>query len=187
MQRTVWDWAETASLLTGFATWSSVSVGLPGSAGAYRMQGEAWDDLLTGGDVLLEHVPRDRDSGGDCAPMTYRAVGVVLAVDSTGATFSALGSDLAVIAQSTQLSTADSGPSAFCADYDAVPWFHARCCETCPSFGGSYWQGEAHPMAVYLDTRLDSAGRLARDVCPSGAAASSSGYEGVNAMSLYLR
>ena len=187
VQRTVWDWAETASLMTGYATWSTASVGVPGGEGAYRMRGEAWDDLLTSGDVLLVHVPRDSASGGDCAPMTYRAAGAALTVDATGATFAALGPDLAVIAQSTQLSTEDSGPSSLCAGYDAVPWFHNRCCETCPSFGANYWQGEPHPMAVYLDTRLDSEGRLARDVCPSGAAASSSSYEGVNAMSLYVR
>ena len=73
---------------------------------------------------------------------------------------------------------------------DAVPWFYSSCCTTCPTFGGSYWTDEAHPMASYIDTTEDYYGNLDADVCSSGAAQpndNSSSYEGANIMEYYIR
>ena len=88
----------------------------------------------------------------------------------------------------TTLSASDSGPSTHCPNnYDAVPWFYSSCCTTCPTFFGSYWTDEAHPMASYISSTSDIYGNIDSDVCSSGAAVSSIGYEGVNDMAYFLR
>jgi hypothetical protein len=191
VQRSVWDWAQSGQLNTGWAAWRGEDRGAPARAGAaFRLRGERWDDLLVSGELLMRHVARDRDTGADCAPLYYTGRDFRLTVDATSATLSQWPTQVggATMVNNTAFSTTDSGPSLHCPrDYGALPWFYSSCCTTCPTFKGGYWADAAHPMASYLDWAQDLFGRTAAQVCPSGAALSSSGYEGINSMEIFAR
>ncbi len=187
VQRTVWDWTESELLDTGYATWYGSTLGDASPGGAFRLAGEYWDDLNVDLDHMLVHVSRDAASGGDCDPLYYLGTDGQYTITDTSASLTGLSSGV-YMTNSTELSTTDSGPSSYCpSGYDADPWFYSDCCTTCPTFKGGYWADEAHPMASYISDTADLNGNIDADVCPSGAAVSSSGYEGVNDMEYYLR
>jgi hypothetical protein len=189
VQRTVWDWADSGQLLTGFSDWATVSVGDPGVGTAWRFEGQAWPDLLVDGDMLIAHTLRRDSDGVSCDPLYYTGSGASFAVDtaSATATLSGLVSSV-VLANTTELSTTDSGSGSSCpTDNNAVPWFYTSCCTTCPTFGGAYWSGDPHPMASYMAGTADLNGQVAADVCGGDAPAASNGYYGDNMMEIYLR
>ena len=190
LQRTVWDWSESEQLVTDYSDWYGATVGDADEGNVYRMAGEGWEDLNEDLEHMLVIVPRDETSGSDCSPMYYLGTDGTLAITSSAASLSAITADV-TMTNSTGLSTTDVGSYTTCInDYDAVPWFYSHCCTTCPTFGSSYWDDEAHPMASYLDTTADAYGNLDADVCSSGAAQpndNAASYEGANIMEYYLR
>ena len=187
VQRTVWDWSDSSQLATSQAQWSGTTYGDPAAGYAYRMAGDLWPDLQRDVEHMLVHTPRDAATGADCGELTYIGTGGTYAVSASATTLSAITASV-TFANDTSLSTTDTGPSTACVNsFDGVPWFYSYCCTTCPTFFGSYWSDEAHPMASYLDSVADENGLLDSDVCPSGTAVSSYGYEGVNAMAYFLR
>ena len=187
VQRTVWDWADSSLLQTDYATWYGSTLGSADAGSAFRLSGQYWDDIDSGLEHMLTHVPRDAATGEDCAPLYYVGSDGTLTITETAASLSSIYSTV-YFTNATDLSTTDSGPSTTCVnDYDADPWFYSYCCTTCPTFGGGYWTDEAHPMASYISDTADVNGNIDVDVCPSGAAVTSSNYEGVNVMEYYLR
>jgi hypothetical protein len=187
VQRTVWDWTDTSLLQTGYSDWYGTTLGDADSGEAYRMAGEDWDEVDADDEMLMVHTARDRGSLADCSPLYYEGSNASFTITSTSASVTPITSDVLLV-NSSVLGTEDAGPGSVCVnDYDAVPWFYSYCCTTCPSFFGGYWSDEGHPMASYLDTTADLDGNTAADVCPSGAAISSGGYEGINVMEVYVR
>ncbi len=190
IQRTVWDWTETSLLLTDYADWYGANLGSADPGQAFRLAGANWSVVGAGGELMAVHHARDSASLGDCEPLYYTGSGGTLAITSSSASFGSLSS-AASLTNAEDLSTTDAGPSTECVNgYDAVPWFYSNCCTTCPSFMGSYWSDEAHPMASYTDTRPDIFGRTTADACPSGVPVpneNGGGYEGVNVMEYYVR
>ena len=187
VQRTVWDWSDSSQLDTGYATWYGSTLGDPTGGFAFRLAGRYWSDLNLDQEHMLLHVPRDGTTGADCAELVYIGTGGAYTITSSSTSLSAITAPV-TFANTTTLSTADSGPSSACVNnYDATPWFYTNCCTTCPTFDGTYWTDEAHPMASYIDGTPDEYGNVDADVCSSGAAVTSYGYEGVNVMEYYLR
>jgi hypothetical protein len=187
VQRTVWDWADTRILETGYGTWYGASLGDPDEGNAWRLAGAAWAYLDTAAELMAVHHARDASSGADCDPLYYTATGASF-TSTSSSTVVATPSSSVILVNNNQLATADGGYGRVCVNnYDAVPWFYGGCCTTCPSFAGGYWSDSAHPMASYLDSTADLYGQTAADVCPSGSATSSYGYEGVNSMSFFVR
>jgi hypothetical protein len=192
VQRTVWDWADSALLHTGYGDWYGSTLGDPDPGQAYRLAGELWADLNVEHEHLMVHVAQDGGDASDCEPLYYLGSSGIYTISSTTALLSSLVSTVDIMSGS-ELSTTDSGPSSACvqAPKYGVPWFHGACCLTCPTFGGAAWSDQPHPMAAYLDTDPDLYGNLDSDVCPSGAATKNAGgagsFEGVNAMEYYLR
>ena len=188
VQRTVWDWTDSSQLMTAYADWHGTTVGDPDVGTAYRMAGEHWSALNTSLDHLLVHTPRDDDgAGSDCGELYYLGTGGAFTIDSSSTSLSTVSSSV-TFANTTQLSTTDGGPSSACVtSYNAVPWFYTTCCTTCPTFGAGYWLDGAHPMASYIDSTADDYGNTDADVCGSGAAVTSLGYEGINIMEYYIR
>lgn len=187
VQRTVWDWTETSQLETGYADWYAATLGDPNPGFAWRAPGEVWAALAAEEEMMTAQVPRDEASGGDCGTLYYQGSNVSFTTTSATTEVSSIYSSVYLV-NATELSTTDSGPDQACVNrYGAVPWFYSGCCTTCPSFAGSYWSDAPHPMASYIDSTADIHGQRSADVCPSGAAISSYGYEGVNSMEIYLR
>ncbi len=186
VQRTVWSWSESSQLDTSLSQWRGTTYGDPAPGYAFRLAGELWPTLQVEQEHLLVHVARDL-SGSDCAPLYYIGTGGAYTVSSTSTTITSISSTATFINSAT-LSTNNSGPSSYCVNsYDGVPWFYSSCCTTCPTFKGGYWSDTAHPMASYLDVTADEYGNIAANVCSTGAAVSSYGYEGVNDMAYFLR
>jgi hypothetical protein len=187
VQRTVWDWSDSSQLQTSYATWYGSTLGDPSSGNAFRMAGRYWTHLDAETDHMLLQVPRDSSTGADCGELVYLGTGGSYSISSSTTTLSAITATV-TFANTTTLSSTDTGPSTACVNgYDAVNWFYTSCCTTCPTFQGSYWSDEAHPMASYISSTPDEYGNLDADVCASGAAVTSYGYEGVNVMEYYLR
>ncbi len=190
LQRTVWDWSESSALVSDYSDWYATTVGDPDTGSVYRMAGQGWGDLNEDLDHLIVITARDDSDGSDCEPLYYMATAGALSVTSTATTTSSWSSTVTLI-NSTTLTTTDTGDYTACvSDYDAVPWFYSYCCTTCPTFGGSYWSDEAHPMASYIDSTADLYGYTDADVCPSGAAIANvngSSYEGANVMEYFIR
>ncbi len=191
IQRTVWDWSDSEQLLTDYADWYGATVGDPDTGMAYRLAGERWSDLNVEQDILLVLTARDGDgTGGDCAPLYYQGTYASFTIDSTGTSLTGLSASVTMV-NSSELSTVDQGSDSYCVtDYSAVPWFYGSCCTTCPTFFGSYWTDEAHPMVSYIQGTADLYGSVDADVCASGAAEpteGSTGYFGINEMAFYLR
>ncbi len=189
IQRTVWDWTDSGQLWTGFADWEGTTSGDPDTGTAFRYEGGAWDDLATGGEMMMRHEPRRDSDGTSCDPLYYTSSGGTFTVDATAGTAELSGlSGGVTMVNATELSTLDSGPSSWCpSDYGAVPWFYSSCCTTCPTFKGGYWTDDPHPMASYLYSTLDLNGQDADDVCGGDAVIESLGYYGINVMEIYLR
>lgn len=187
IQRTVWDWGDSSQLDTGYADWYGLTLGTADPGYTFRLAGEAWPLLDVDREVLTVQWARDLTTEADCDPLYYEGTNTEFTVSGTEATVSSISASI-YFTNSTALSTADSGASSDCVNlYDAVPWFYSSCCTTCPTFKGGYWLDDPHPMASYVDVTPDLYGAMAVDVCPSGAAVVSSGYEGVNTMEFYLR
>ena len=187
VQRTLWDWTDSKLLLTGYSTWYGSTLGAADAGEAFRLAGRSWPTVGASGDMLAVHYARDRSSTKDCDPLYYTGDGGTWSVTSSATSYSGWTSTV-TLANTTALSTSDSGASSYCVTgYNAIPWFYTSCCTTCPTFLGGYWTDSAHPMASYLDSTKDHYGNTTASVCPSGNAVVSSGYEGVNTMEIYLR
>jgi hypothetical protein len=189
LQRTVWDWSESSVLVTDYSDWYAYTVGSPETGSVYRMAGEGWGDLNEDLDHLLVITARDSVDDSDCDPLYYIGTSGTLSISSTAATSSVWSATVNMI-NDTTLATTDTGSSTCVSSFDAVPWFYSYCCTTCPTFGGSYWTDEAHPMANYLDTTADEYGYTDADTCTSGAAIpndNGSSYEGANVMEYFIR
>ena len=188
-QRTVWSWTDSSILLTDYSDWYGSTLGAADAGEAFRLAGEGWAELNVDEDHLLVHYARDYSSTGDCDPLYYIGTGGAYTITSSSTSVTTPTTTSSIIMMNTAgLSTTDTGGSSGCVNsYDAVPWFYTSCCTTCPTFEGSYWSDTAHPMASYLNGSKDENGYTTADVCPSGAAVSSYGYEGVNEMEYYLR
>ncbi|MFH1463952.1 MAG: MopE-related protein [Pseudomonadota bacterium] len=192
VQRTLWGWAESHVLWTTYKEWTDDQQGDADEGSAYRLPGLMWPDLNVDGDVLAVMVARDGGDGSDCAPLRYKGTGATLTVDTSLTTISGLAASVS-LTNSTTLSATDLGSATSCVlvpNY-GVPWFYGGCCSTCPTFKGTAWTDEPHPMANYLDVTADLDGLTVADTCPSGAAIHSyfgiGTYEGVNVMEFYLR
>ncbi|MBN2798190.1 MAG: hypothetical protein JXX28_03515 [Deltaproteobacteria bacterium] len=188
IQRTVWDWAESGQLMTGYTGWYADTVGVADGPGAYRLQGSWWQDLNTLQDHLLVHTLRQEADGASCEPLYYLGSEGLYAVDRTTAKMSGLISTVSFFNGREELSTMDSGPSVGCVTGggQAVPWFYSGCCATCPTFLGDYWPDEPHPMQHYTDDVADMYGHLQGDVC-AGPVAAGRSYWGGNEMSYFIR
>ena len=189
IQRSVWDWADTSLLWTDYADWYGIHQGNAAVGEAFRLAGMAWTTVGARGELLGILQARDSSSLTDCDPLYYTASGGTISISATAADLGAL-SGVVPLTNAPQLSTTDSGPSSTCvSDYGAVPWFYSTCCTTCPTFFGSYWSDEPHPMASYVDAQPDINGLTTANTCPSGAAlpANQASYEGINVMEFYLR
>ncbi len=191
VQRTVWDWAVSELLWTGYSDWYGSTIGVAQEGEAYRLAGELWSFLNFDREILAVHQARDAADSSSCDPLYYTGESATLSVSASEAWLTGLVSDVDLVS-STELSTRDSGGYSSCvtAGY-GVPWFYGGCCITCPTYKGAAWSDEPHPMAKYLDTDVDLYGLTDLDACPSGASeknASGAGvYEGVNVMEFYLR
>ncbi|MFT5684313.1 MAG: hypothetical protein ACI8RZ_005254, partial [Myxococcota bacterium] len=189
LQRTVWDWSESSVLVTDYSDWYASTLGDPDIGYVYRMAGEGWSDLNTDFDHLITITARDATDSSDCDPLYYIGTAGTFTISSTAAT-STTWTSAVTLMNSTTLATTDTGSDTCVSNYDAVPWFYSSCCTTCPTFGGSYWTDEAHPMASYINTTADEYGYTDADACPSGAAVSNdsgSSYEGANVMEYFIR
>ena len=181
-QRTVWDWSQSSTLLTNYASWYQTSVGSPTTGNAYRLNGQMWDELNVNLDHMLAHTARDNASGGDCDTLYYTGTNGSLSISSSATSISGFSASVSFFSDNTFEAYGTICPNS----YNAVPWFYTQCCSTCPTFGYPYWS-TPHPMASYLDGVPDHYGNTTGNSCPSGAAITSSTHEGINSMEYYLR
>jgi hypothetical protein len=191
IQRTVWDWSESSALMTDYADWRALNIGDPSPGFAWRLAGDAWPAQYGQAQMQLRVVARDAASGEDCAPQVYIGDGSTLTVDAGGANLATVTHvDGFIMANSTSLSTPNSGPSPVCTQppSEGVPWFYGNCCASCPTYKGGYWADTPHPMHIGINTQ-DLYGLTDAAACPSGAAQLASGgrYRGINAMEYLLR
>jgi hypothetical protein len=189
VQRTVWSWNASQALHTSYAAWHDMTIGMP-ATGAYRLAGEHWPEVTSKGEMMVVHRVRTT-AGGACQPLYYRETGGTLSVSATATTFTGL-TGAAALADSTTLLTTDNDPApASCVNmYDAVPWFYAGCCTTCPTFGGAYWTDEPHPMQSYTGTTADLFGNTEAQACAGQTVRvtdNGSPHRGDDSMEVYLR
>lgn len=185
VQRTVWDAAKTAPLLTDYPTWHGMTIGSPSPGDGYRLAGKHWQSLNVVKGHMLAHALRKAGDGTSCAPLRYLGAGGTLMIDGAQAKLTGLSASVNMI-NSTTLSTTKSGPGQGCVNnYSASPWFYADCCSTCPTYKGVYWD-EPHPMVNYIGTP-DSLGVTAAVACGGDAVLASFAYTGVNVMEYFLR
>lgn len=201
VQRTRWSWSASMALLTGFAGWHDADVGAPAAGNAYRLAGKHWPALAAQGGLMVSHRLRTTTSGA-CSPLWYVGTGGTLTVDAatSTATFEGLEQPVPIVHNTmpttAELSTRDSGPSMGCTADSVdgfpgalgVPWFYTGCCNTCPTFLGSSWSDEPHPMVAYTDT-ADITGNTEVSVCTGQSIqlANGGGHRGVDTMEMYLR
>ena len=186
VQRTVWDFAESSTLLTAFGTFYNTSQGTPQPNDAYRLSAPLWTELNVDLDHMLIHTARDAITGADCNPLYYVGTngGFTLNSSSLNISINAFSSTVSFFADG---SFDALGMGSNCTGgYNAVPWFYTGCCSTCPTFAGSYYS-PARPMASYIDSVADLYGNTSANACSSGAAVSSLGYEAMNSMEYFLR
>ncbi len=184
IQRTTDDWADTGMLTTDYATYYGSTLGDLG--GAYRLAGEFWTTVGPSDELLLAVNPRLSDGSACDGDLYYQASSLGLDIPPGGpATASGYSQPVTILTAAT-LSTTDSGPSTNCVNlHGATPWFLGACCDTCPTYGGNYYNPPS-PMVRYLDTDADMYGNLADDVC-DGVLDQASVYEGATALEFYLR
>jgi hypothetical protein len=191
VQRTRWANAESQVLRGTFAHWADATVGSPDPGNAYRLAGVHWPELDGRGGLMVVHRLRTA-GGGACAPLSYIATITSVEVDRPAQTATVTGLAQTVqIANGPSLSTTDAGPGQACANAPnyGVPWFYTSCCSTCPTFQGTYWNDEPHPMVSYTTTP-DFFGNTETQVCGGQAVRTSDnggGYRGVDSMEIYLR
>ena len=186
VQRTVWDFAESSTLLTTFGTFYNNSQGTPQPNDAYRLSAPLWTELNVDLDHMLVHTARDSSTGADCNPLYYVGTngGLTLSSSSLSVSINAFSSAVSFFSDG---SFDALGMGSNCTGgYNAVPWFYTGCCTTCPTFGGSYYS-PARPMASYVDSTPDLYGNTSANACSSGAAVSSYNYEAMNSMEYFLR
>lgn len=191
VQRTRWAWADSSKLHTDFATWATMTIGMPQPGNAYRLAGTMWPSLAVKGDVMLAHRIRTT-TGGACNPLYYVGTGSTITVDTAGQTamIANLTQPVGIIAD-PRLTTTSTGPNAVCVNAPnfGVPWFYSVCCSTCPTYQGGYWTDEPHPMESYSDT-ADATGKTEAQVCAGQSIVrdqSGSTFRGVDSMEVYLR
>jgi large repetitive protein len=183
VQRTVWDYSYSVQLMTNYSSWYSSTVGDPSPGQVFRLNGQLWDELNVDLDHLFAHTPRDNSSGSDCGTLYYTGNNGAFSISGSATSISGFQSNVTFFSDNTF-----DAAGTLCPDnYTAVPWFYTTCCTTCPTFKGSYWSDEAHPMASYLNSVNDIFGNNSNTTCPSGSARTSIGYEGINSMEYYLR
>jgi hypothetical protein len=185
VQRTVWDWSKSQALYTDFSTFYGNTVG--SLADAWRLRGSAWLALNVKREMLMVHYVR-KQNGQSCAPLFYKATNVPMSADPANAVFSLASISQSVpMVDSSDFSTTSSGPSAQCvADNSLVPWFYGKCCSTCVTLAGGYWNDAPHPSANYLGS-ADIFGRNVTNACGSDPPMTSNGFWGVDRMEVYLR
>ena len=186
VQRTVWDFNESATLLTNFSSFYNSISGTPQPNDAYRMSGPLWSELNVELDHMLVHTARDASSGVDCSPLYYVGTDGAFALSTSALSVTTSTFNASVSFFSDGTFDAQGMGSNCTGVYNAVPWFYTHCCSTCPTFAGSYYS-IARPMASYVDNTPDLFGNTTGNSCPSGAAVSSNGYEAMNSMEYYLR
>lgn len=191
LQRSLWNAAENGALSTGLAAFLQQEVGGPDAGLTYRRRGSEWAALSRAGELLLVATPRDRVTGLDCAPLHHAAPALLSAPAGVPELAGPVLDDGVVLVPGRLLSTLDSGPASACvsAPSAAAPFFHAACCETCPSIASPLWNDGPHPTATWLHLP-DDAGLTEVDICPSGAAIEADGSpfgRGLNALEIYVR
>ena len=186
VQRTVWDFAESSTLLTYFSSFYNTTIGTPAPNDAYRLSGPLWSELNVELDHMLVHTARDAGSGVDCSPLYYIGTDGAFTLSSSSLSISTSTFDADVSFFSDGSFDALGMGSNCSGSYNAVPWFYTGCCTTCPTFAGGYYS-PARPMASYINTTPDLYGNIDANVCPSGSAVSSLNYEAMNSMEYYLR
>ena len=204
VQRTVWSWAASQSLLTGFTAFWEQTIGDVGAiGGAWRAAGKLWLAWNVERELLIAYTPRKAvGPGNSCATLFYRGTGALLSahVAQKSMTLSGLqglpGFDSSVFS----LSTDDSGPAASTCvkDARAVPWFYTACCSTCPTYFGGYWLDEPHPMVGFIGSAADLNGQTVAEACGNDAPRKSDdppsadnplghAFYGLNRLEVYLR
>lgn len=192
IQRTRWQWSTSMPLHTAFDAWHDTTVGTPAIGNAYRLAGAHWPALAADGDLMVSHRVRTT-AGTACNPLWYIGRGAMFAIDRTAKSVTLTNLTASVpLAASTVLSTLDSGPdSAVCIQSSlGVPWFYGSCCSTCPTYQGSYWNDEPHPMTSYVGDQPDFFGKVEADVCAGQTpriADNASVFRGIDTMEMYVR
>jgi hypothetical protein len=199
VQRTRWAWSASQALFTNYAAWHDGTIGTPAVGNAYRLAGANWKAVAVQGHLMVSHRVRTTANTA-CNPLYYVAKGGTLMVNRTAqtATFTGLTQPASLVADPpASLRTTNSGPmeADICVNTgNGVPWFYATCCSTCPTYKGSYWNDEPHPMASYVQTAKDFFNKLETDVCggqtprlADNAAMATTAYRGIDTMEMYLR
>ena len=149
-----------------------------------------WPQLNGEGDVLLINRVRTT-SGGACEPLCYKATKASMTANPSGQASVTGYSQSARIFNSSELSTRDTGGSSSCVTgQQGIPWFYGSCCTTCPTYKGSYWNDEPHPMQSYTHSTADIFGNTETEVCGANVVKMSdngSTYRGTDSMEFFVR
>ncbi|MBK6847517.1 MAG: hypothetical protein IPG96_08285 [Proteobacteria bacterium] len=203
VQRTVWSWTASQTLMTGFAAFWEQTIGDVGAlSGAWRAAGKLWLAWNVDRELLMAYTPRKAATGNSCGTLFYRGTSAVLTGDAAqkvmtlGGLQGLPGFDSSVFS----LSTTDSGPAAStCVTAaSAVPWFYTACCSSCPTYLGGYWSDEPRPMVGFIGATADLNGHTAAEACGADAAIKSvetgdasnplgHAFYGLNRLEVYLR
>lgn len=192
VQRTVWDFAQTRLLHTDYATFQGDLIGSVAPDAAFRVPARIWPALQQTHEHLMREVPRRASDGGNCGALFYKASDGIWSVPAAGgATLTGATDPNSLFNGVSALSTLDEGPSSpLCVNSNlAVPWLYGRCCSTCPSYRGGYWNDDAHPMSSRMTTP-DLQGETMYTACAPGLPRQSdnrSAHYGINVMEYYLR
>ncbi len=189
VQRTVWDWAQSQTLITNYQTFYSNNIGAP--SGAFRIAGRHWPTLAANREHLLVVRARRASDNAVCAPQYYRAsTGTWTIPAGGGARIDGVTQPSgALIFYTSSFSTTDNGPAATgqaCVNgCSAVPWTYNYCCSTCPTYGCNYFN-PPRPMASYPNATPDIFGKTASQAC-NGAPILSNTFTGLDSMEYYVR
>lgn len=195
VQRTRWAWSASQALHTGFDAWHDQTIGNLGTGNVFRLAGVHWPALAAAGDLMVSLRVRTT-TGAACNPLWYIGTGATLAIDPAAKTARLTGfsQSQGLVARDAdgiaELSTTDSGPAGNCTTSNSgVPWFYGSCCSTCPTYQGSYWIDEPHPMAAYTST-ADVLGMTETEACAGQTPRvddNTGSYRGIDTMEMYLR
>lgn len=191
VQRTVWQWSAASLLHTDYAAFHGTQLGSPMPGQAFRVAGQYWPALQETDEHLMREVPRRASDGGDCGGLYYKATDGVWTVPAGGGATLVGAVDPDVLFNGiTALSTTNDGPSTSCVNSQfGAPWLYGSCCNTCPTYQGSYWFDEPHPMSSRMSSP-DFFGETMYTRCAPESPHQSdnnSGYYGINIMEYYLR
>ena len=186
-QRTVWDWTENSALVTNYASYYASNVGDPTPGRTWRMAGRWWPTLQGSSPAHLMAISARRTDGVTCLPLYYQVTGGAWTVPSTGgARLSPFTQRVTVFDSSNWVTTDTGGSSSDCITvYGSVPWTHAGCCTTCPTYGAPFFT-PPRPMAIYLATP-DEFGNVITARCIGGSASITRGFYAVETMEYYMR